>query len=179
MNPTDPAGASPDQTVSARRLRYSPEEVLTASMLIVMVLTLFAQIIARYVFSASFTWSEELSRYLFVWLVFIGLGAVTLRAEHVIVDALVAQFPSRIRRLLTQFTYVALIAMNILIGLAAAAMVYTLFGLGQSSPALGIPMWIVYLSLPAGMTVASLRLIQVSVHLWRAPHEVKAGEGGQ
>lgn len=179
MNTVETASSVPDAAVPTQRQRYAPEEVLTACALIVMVITLFAQIIARYFFSASFTWSEELSRYLFVWLVFVGLGAVTLRGEHVIVDAAISRFSPRVRRGLSQMTYGVLLLTNILVGLAAALMVYTLFDLGQSSPAMGIPMWIIYLSLPAGMTVASLRLIQISVELWRTPHEAKSEEGGQ
>lgn len=154
--------------------RYSPEEVLTAIMLMVMVVTLFCQIIARFVFSASFTWTEELARYLFVWLVFIGLGSVTLRSEHIIVDALIARFPTQARRLMLQLTYAALLLINILIAVAAARMVYILLGLGQSSPAMAVPMWVVYLSLPLGLTIASLRLIQVNIRLWRNSDEAGA-----
>lgn len=151
------------------REKLCPEEWIIASTLAIMVITLFSQIVARFVFNASFVWSEELSRYLFVWLVFLGLGAVTLRHEHIVVDALTEKFPAAVRRALLQGSYVLLLLINVLLIVAAARMVYLLFDLGQESPALALPMWLVYLSLPVGLTVTSLRLVQASIRMWSSP----------
>lgn len=49
------------------------EEVLLVLLLISMILVLGVQIIARYVFQNSLTWSEELVRYLFIWSSFLGV----------------------------------------------------------------------------------------------------------
>jgi C4-dicarboxylate transporter DctQ subunit len=147
--------------------KYSPEEWCIAIALVVMTVTLFAQIVARFIFGTSFTWSEELTRYLFLWLVFAGLGVVTLRSEHIVVDAAISWLPEKSRRILQQICYVVLLVVNIIFAAAAVQMVYIIFDLGQESPALALPMWLVYLSLPVGLVLASLRLIQVSVRLWR------------
>ena len=148
---------------------FSLEEWVIALVLAVMTATLFSQIIARFVFSASFAWSEELSRYLFVWLVFLGLGAVTLRKEHIIVDALTARLPHRLRSAMVQGCYAVLFTINVLIVVSAVQMIYILFDLGQDSPALALPMWLVYLSVPVGLTIMSVRLIQMSFRLWKTP----------
>jgi C4-dicarboxylate transporter, DctQ subunit len=149
--------------------RLSVEEWIVSAILGVMVVVIFAQVVARYVFGSSFTWSEELARYAFIWLVFVGLGAVTLRGEHIVVDALTARLPDAARRVATQAVHAIVFAVNVLVIVAAVRMVYVLEELGQSSPALGLPMWTVYAAAPVGLAVASARLIQVSVQLWRTP----------
>ena len=43
------------------------EEFLMGAFLIGMVLIMGVQVLARYVFGASLSWSEEITRYLFIW----------------------------------------------------------------------------------------------------------------
>jgi len=53
-----------------------------------MVIMLFAQVISRYVFSFPVMWSEEMGRYIFIWLSYLG-GAFALKEKrHLFVDVL-------------------------------------------------------------------------------------------
>ena len=49
------------------------EEIILVILLICMTLILGLQIVSRYVFRNSLSWSEELVRYMFVWSTFIGV----------------------------------------------------------------------------------------------------------
>lgn len=56
---------------------------------------------------------------------------------------------------------------NIVILLKSFEIAYIINDLGQTSPALGVPMAAVYLAAPIGMSIAVLRAVQASVRLWR------------
>jgi TRAP-type transport system small permease protein len=64
---------------------------LIAAMLAVMVVLVFGNVFMRYAFNSGFTLSEELSRWLFVWLTFLG-AVVALRDNgHLGTDMLVGR----------------------------------------------------------------------------------------
>ncbi len=56
------------------------------------------QIVCRYILKELPPWSEELSRYLFIWANFVGAGVALARSSHVSIDSLVARLPDSVRR---------------------------------------------------------------------------------
>ena len=62
-----------------------------------MVVIVFANVIARYYLSASLAWSEEVARFMLIWLVFIGAVLAYVNDEHLGLDIIVRLFPRRIR----------------------------------------------------------------------------------
>ena len=76
------------------------------------------QVVARYVFNSPFTWSEELSRYLFIWLSFLGAWWAWIRREHLGIDALPHALPVHLRRILMRFIEATVLVF------ALASMVY-------------------------------------------------------
>jgi TRAP-type transport system small permease protein len=62
-----------------------------------MVVIVFANVIARYYLSASLAWSEEVARFMLIWLVFIGAVLAYVNDEHLALDIVVQLFPRRIR----------------------------------------------------------------------------------
>ena len=69
------------------------EEILLVSMFVLMVLIIFIQVIMRYVFNNSLSWSEELGKFLFVWLSWIGISIGERRNEHIKITMLVDKLP--------------------------------------------------------------------------------------
>jgi len=67
---------------------------LLMSLLVVIV---FANVIARYYLSASLAWSEEVARFMLIWLVFLGAVLAYVNDEHLGLDIVVRLFPRRIR----------------------------------------------------------------------------------
>jgi TRAP-type C4-dicarboxylate transport system permease small subunit len=107
------------------------------------------QIFARYVLNHSLFWSEELARYLFIYLVFLGAAIVLRREGHIRVSFFVEQLPPRLRR------GIAVLGDLLLLGFAGivfaqsvrlAAMVWTV-----PTAALLVPWTLVYLGIVLGM----------------------------
>ena len=68
-------------------------ELIVSAMLLVIVGVIFLQVIFRFVLHSSLPWSEELSRYLLVWVSFLGASIGVKRKSHIGVEFLVSLFP--------------------------------------------------------------------------------------
>jgi len=55
----------------------------------VMIILIFAEVISRYFFDFPIMWSEEIGRYLFIWIVYLGAAQAFILRRHLTVDFLV------------------------------------------------------------------------------------------
>ena len=62
-----------------------------------MTLLVFVQVVMRYVFNNSLSWSEELARYTFIWLIYIGISYGCKLRKHIKIDAALYLFPKKAR----------------------------------------------------------------------------------
>ena len=69
-------------------------KILIALFLAVMVVLVFSNVVLRYVFNSGITVSEEVSRWLFVWLTFLGAIVAMREHGHLGVDSLVKRLPN-------------------------------------------------------------------------------------
>lgn len=89
------------------------EEWIAILLLSTIVVLTFLQVIMRYVFGNSLSFSEEAARYLFVWLTFIGISYGAKNGSHMRVDLLVSVLPKAIQKCLNfiaQLFYLAFMA---------------------------------------------------------------------
>ncbi len=121
---------------------------------VVMVAVALAQVVFRYVLAAPLPWSEELARYCFVWIVFLG-GAIGLaRGIHLGLDLFVNMLPRKARRALEALT-------SLLIAAFAVTVIYASYpvismNMFQRSPALGAQMSWIYVAIPVSMVLILL-----------------------
>ena len=73
-------------------------EWIVSGMLIVMVIVVFLQVIFRFIIMSSLSWSEELARYLLVWISFLGASIGVKRKAHIGVEAVTTFLPERIKK---------------------------------------------------------------------------------
>ena len=71
------------------------EEIVAGVFMVLMSLTTFANVIARYFFNSPIQWAEELARYSFIWVVFMGAVVCTKRKRHIAIDILLHTLPAR------------------------------------------------------------------------------------
>jgi TRAP-type C4-dicarboxylate transport system permease small subunit len=121
---------------------------LLALLFVVMVLSIFLQVVLRYVFSAANAWSEELARYTFVWLVLLGSAVAARRNKHMNIEFFINMFPAGVRKAIQLLLYVLIIAFLVILiryGFDLVAITQK-----QRSTGLRIPMSWAYLAIPAG-----------------------------
>ena len=117
-----------------------------AALIFAMMGVTFTQVIARYALANSLSWSEELGRYIFVWITFLGMAAAFQSRAHVALDFLVGLLPARPSRALTVVN--ALLVAVVGVALVIGGLSLITFGLHQRSAALGLPMYVVYAVIP-------------------------------
>lgn len=150
-----------------RHNRLYLEEYVGAGLLAIMTIILFVQVFFRFALQNSLSWSEELARYIFIWLNFWMLGVVTLRGEHIAIDMLTSKFSGYTRKIAVQIVIGICIILNLVLIYFGLELAIVQRELGQTSAALQIPKWIVYSALPVGLIIATIRSIQTSIQEWK------------
>lgn len=111
-----------------------------------MALIVVVQVFFRYVLNHSLFWSEELARYLLVWLTFLGASVAYRRELHPGIDVLVVRLPTFIQKVVAVCVHIlsiTLFGVMILFGIKFAYFVRS-----QISPALHLPKWIIFSIIP-------------------------------
>jgi tripartite ATP-independent transporter DctM subunit len=125
------------------------------------------QVFARYVLNDTPPWSEELCRYLFVWVSFLGACVAMRRAAHLGVDSLVVRLPAGVREVL-RHAVTALVAVFVgLLVWQGAALVPAMAG--QRSPSMGISLQWVFVAIPVAAGVMLALQVRALVRAWAAP----------
>ncbi|MCX8117989.1 MAG: TRAP transporter small permease [Desulfobacterota bacterium] len=140
-------------------------EICCLLLLLAMTGVTFAQVFFRFVIVHSLPWSEEFSRYAFVWASFLGASVAVKRGLHIGVEALVVRLPRERRRLLSLATLAILLLFLILVILKGFQMAS--FNMRQVSPAMRIPMGLPYLAIPVGSLLMAIHLLNEFLMKWR------------
>ncbi len=104
------------------------------------------QVFCRYVLNNSLFWSEELARYLLVWLTFLGASVAYHRNVHPGIDIIYARLPGTIQKtaaIAVHCASIALFGVMIFFGIK-----FSYFVRLQISPALYLPKWIIFSIIP-------------------------------
>ena len=136
----------------------------------------FAQVVFRYVIGYSLYWSEELARYLFVWVSFLGSVIALERGVHIGMDVVVTKLPPGPRRYVEIFSDVSVAAF--LVFLTVQGLKMALRNMIQKSPALQVPMGAVSLAIPVGTALMGIYMIARLASRWRhsrASHHEEPG----
>jgi len=111
-----------------------------------MAILVAVQVFCRYGLNSSLFWSEELARYMLVWLSFLGATVAYYRSLHPGVDALVSRM-SPARRRITQ-VLVHITAMSLALVMVISGCQFAWFVRMQISPAMAVPKWIILAVIP-------------------------------
>ncbi len=141
------------------------EEYLCCILMFVLSMLLIVQVFFRYCLGQSLTWSEELARYIFVWLVYLGVPYGCLLMRHIKIDAGLMLFPKFMRKHVVLIGEISFFLLAIAVAYYSAAFDYKQYKIGLVSPALKIPMWVIYLAPFVGFSLAAIRQLQVIVKL--------------
>lgn len=110
-------------------------------------------------------WTEESTRFLFIWIVFLGIGAGFRKAESPRVTYFVSKMPRSIRRLAPYIYAVTCLAFFLVVLITGSQLVLQQIQSHEMGSALLIPMWLVGASVPASAVLGILGVIE-SLLLW-------------
>ncbi|MDO3694363.1 TRAP transporter small permease [Wenyingzhuangia sp. chi5] len=133
-------------------LRKKVDKILGSTLTIIMglmVINVLWQVFSRFVLGAPSSFTDELSRYLMIWVGILGAAYVSGRNMHVAIDVVPLKTgPATQKKLrILVFALVILFAFAAMV-IGGLRLVYISFLLGQTSPALQIPLAFVYAVIP-------------------------------
>lgn len=131
--------------------------IIAQIILVVMVFTVFSQVIMRYIFQKPLMWSEELSRYLYAYLCFFGISISTYEKTHLDVTFLVKKFPKTIQHYLKIFSMLLMLLIFIIV--SRNALLLPKVGGTIRAYSLGIPFWVLSISMVPGFIISSIYII--------------------
>ena len=124
-------------------------ELLLVSILSAMVINVLWQIITRYFSASPSSFSDELARYLMIWLGLIGSAYVSGKKEHVSIDYFLKKLNHKKRVLLNRIIgFIILFFAFFVMIIGGGHLVFITIKLEQLSPSLQIPLGFVYSVIP-------------------------------
>jgi len=141
------------------------EEYTCAILMGIMVVVVFLQVVARFILKSSLPWSEETSRYLLVWITFLGASAGVKTGAHVGVEAVTLLLPPKARKLVNLLGIAICIFFSVAVCIFSVSIIAKQIEMAQISPAMQIPMWWAYAAIPVGTVLMTIRYIQSSIKL--------------
>ncbi len=136
------------------------EEFFIIPLMFLMSIIIFIQVIMRYVFQSSLVWSEELSRYMFIWLIYFAVSYTARREKHIRIDAAINLYPKKLRPYIEILSELIVLGFSIFIAVTAVTVFHKITWSGQLSPAMRIPMQYVYAAPLVGFVLTAIRQVQ-------------------
>lgn len=135
-----------------------------------MTVCIFLQVIFRYVLRNPLTWSEEVARYLFIWMTFVGGYVGARKGQHIGVEALQKALPGMLGKILESLA-------NLITAVFFFIIVYNVIAFWpklamQTSPALEIPITCVYISMVIGSAFMCLWYVLLALKVFQKKAEV-------
>lgn len=157
-----------DRLRRVNRLVVVIETTAAATLVIAVVVVVFLQVVMRYALARPNPWSEELSRFCFIWLSMLGASLAIEKNAQFVFDELIRQMApawrQRVRYAVTALV-VAILLMAMVLGIELVNLVRT-----ERSAALNLPIVWVYTALPVG---AGLMLLHLVTGLHRPPEDIR------
>jgi len=133
-------------------IRNKIDKVLAKLLIIIMsimVINVLWQVFSRYFLGAPSSYTDELARYLMIWIGILGAAYVSGRNKHVAIDVLPSRLSAKSQkklRLVVRILIILFCLFALVIG--GSRLVYVTYVLDQYSPALQVPLALVYMVMP-------------------------------
>jgi TRAP-type transport system small permease protein len=137
-------------------------ELFIAGCLLAMVVMVFGNVVLRYVFNSGIAVSEELSRWLFVWLTFMGAIVALKENGHLGTDMLVSRLPQAGKVVCLLASQLLMLGVTLMIFWGSLAQ--TRINLDVEAPVTGAPMAVLY---AVGVVFAVPTALLLLVQMWR------------
>ena len=142
------------------------EEMVLVSSLVLNVMIVFMQVIMRYFFNTSITWSEELSRYIFIWQVWLGSSIAFVDNQHIRVDLIFSIFKSEnSQKVLHLINNIIWFSFNVFLVYVGVKLLGSMNARNALSSGMRLPLVYVYAALPVSSFILAIRILFDSIDL--------------
>jgi TRAP-type C4-dicarboxylate transport system permease small subunit len=135
------------------------ESAVLIGLVVIMTVVVFLQVVYRYVLTQPLHWSEELARYLFVWISILGAALGLQKRGHFGMDFFYRMLPDKGRRLLLFMIYLLMGVVILVLLIQGISLVQKTTA--QQSPAMEISMGWAYACLPVGGALMVIHLLVI------------------
>ncbi len=148
-------------------------DVLQVTLFSGLVTLSFVSVFMRYVLNYSLTWAEELARYMFIWLVYLGTALCVRRRKHIVMDIVIASMKPGLKKAFSLVNNAIMLAFVLVLAQQGFKMMPILST--QASTALLIPMSFIYAAIPVGAVLMAFYLVLDCILLWqdKLPEEMR------
>ena len=158
-------------------------DALLKNVLIALMVALVAsvswQVISRYVFSSPSSWTEEVARFLLIWISLLGAAYAFHTRAHLGLDLLPKKLTGRSAQILKLFTLIAVVLFSVTVLIVGGGKLVALtWELRQYSAVLGLPIAFVYSVIPTAGFLICLYAIEASKDEGAADFDGSTGAGG-
>lgn len=147
-------------TKAIKWLDHNLEEFLLTLLLLAMAVIMGVQVFSRFALKASLSWTEELTRYMFIWAGFLSVSYCSKRCISIKIEQFVARFSRRTKAVIKLVNHTIELAFFFYMIPFAWSYMMSAVESGQVSPALGIPMYFVQAAPFVSFVLVAFRIIQ-------------------
>ena len=153
-----------------RRLHHVLDVVVltvAVPMTVVMLACTVWQVVSRYFLGISTSFTDELARFLFIWVSLLGAAYVFGKRGHIAINGLIEFLPAGARRITdTAIALLVVVFSAVILGVGGFILVGKAVQLGQVSPAMLLPIGYVYSVIPISGAVTAMYALLVVAELW-------------
>ena len=136
-------------------------------MVSVMTVLVIIQVLLRYIFFYSLSWSEEVARYLMIWVSFLAAALAVQKGLHIGMESLIIRLSPAVRRKVNVLTKSAVLIFLLYLTLGGFKIAWLVRE--QSSPALFLSMSYAYAAAGAGGLFMAIQLFHSLIEEWIGP----------
>lgn len=139
------------------------EAVILAAGVILMAINTCANVVGRFVFGESLFFSGEINRILIIMITFAGLGYAARHGRHIRMSAIYDTLPAKGRKVLMIFISLFTATVMFFLCYHAYGYIETLYSRGRILPALGLPIWWIYIWVPIGFAITGIQYLLTAI----------------
>lgn len=136
------------------------ENTLSCILFTVFIICTMLQVLFRFVFNFSLSWTEETARYTFIYMVYFAVALAAQQGTHVRVEIIDEIVPAKYMKYVLCITELISAAFLFIIAISATKYANKLISMNQITPALQLLYGHVYWIVPGGLYLTTFRFLQ-------------------
>lgn len=139
------------------------EEFIMATGIILMAINTIINVISRFIFNHSIIFAEELNSTFILLVTFAGIGYAARHGRHIRMSAIYDHLPDKARKILMTVIVAVTAVFMLFLAYYSVQYIFHVYSKGRVMPALGVPVYIIYLWVPVGFFITGVQYALTTV----------------